>query len=214
MQNSNPTSPANPHCELGRCDGSGWITSKDGKSVSECRCAFNRRIRSLVPLRFRQASLPDFPAPLVQHIEAWLSKPTDGLLIFGETGTGKTHLAAALIMLLARASRAAAFLPAATFFREVRETMRENRSESALLETFMASEFLCIDDIGSGALSGFERRILLEILERRLNELRPTIVTSNWDLGMIAEEMDQRIASRLSGFVQIELKGEDRRPRR
>jgi DNA replication protein DnaC len=149
----------------------------------------------------------------VQPVERWLAKPDEGLLLLGGVGTGKTHLAAAIIMTLAGARRRVEFIPAANLFRQIRETMRENRNESEVLDRFESKEFLCLDDIGSGALSPFERRIFLEILERRLNDLRPTIVTTNWDLHQFDEEMDERIASRLSGFMRIELTGDDRRPR-
>jgi DNA replication protein DnaC len=204
---------ANSKCELGLCDGSGWIRDKKTNQVSECRCAFERRVKALVPLRFQGAQLAEFKPAVLEPTERWLAKPDDGLLLLGGVGTGKTHLAAAIVMMLARARRRVEFLPAASLFRQIRETFVENRNESEILDGFQSKEFLCLDDIGSGALSGFERRILLEILERRLNDLRPTIITTNWGLDQIAEEIDERIGSRLSGFMRIELKGDDRRRR-
>jgi hypothetical protein len=44
-----------------------------------------------------------------------------------------------------------------------------------------------------------------------LNDLRPTIVTTNWTIRQIREWMDKRIPSRLSGFVVLALPGKDRR---
>ena len=58
--------------------------------------------------------------------------------------------------------------------------------------------FLVLDDLGAGSLSDCERRYTLELIDTRLNKLRPTIVTSNWNLQEIAERMDDRIASRLA----------------
>lgn len=72
---------------------------------------------------------------------------------------------------------------------------------------------LIIDDLGSGGLSDFERRTTLDILNGRINALRPTIVTSNWDLQEISDRMDDRIASRLAGFTMLQMTGTDRRIR-
>ena len=73
--------------------------------------------------------------------------------------------------------------------------------------------FLVFDDLGAGSLSDCERRYTLELLDTRQNKLRPTVVTSNWDLQEIAERMDDRVASRLAGFAALELSGKDKRLR-
>ena len=62
-------------------------------------------------------------------------------------------------------------------------------------------------------MSDAERRFTLEILDRRANRLKPTVITSNWSLQEIGEKMDDRIISRLSGFTRLELSGNDRRMR-
>jgi hypothetical protein len=41
--------------------------------------------------------------------------------------------------------------------------------------------------------------------------MRPTVVTTNWTIEQIGKRMDERIASRLSGFMVIALIGKDRR---
>jgi len=73
------------------------------------------------------------------------------------------------------------------------------------------ARYLILDDLGAGSLSDCERRYTLELLDTRLNKMRPTVVTSNWSLQEIAERMDDRIASRLAGFAALELAGNDRR---
>jgi hypothetical protein len=51
----------------------------------------------------------------------------------------------------------------------------------------------------------------LELIERRLDHRRPTVLTTNCSLQEIGRELDGRIASRLRGFHWIELTGPDRR---
>lgn len=213
MQMSNPMPLDERIREFALCDGSGWIRRDNPRSLSECRCMKEARIRSLVPLRFQRANIADSSPAIFDLVERWRVEPNDGLLTAGKLGTGKTHLPAALIMELGRIKFSVQFWPAARVFRKIRETMLENRNESDILEKFRSLQILCLDDIGSGALTAFERRLLLEILEGRLNELQPTLVTTTWDLGTIANQMDDRIASRLSGFTRIELAGDDRRMR-
>jgi hypothetical protein len=46
-------------------------------------------------------------------------------------------------------------------------------------------------------------------LDRRLNDVLPTCVTTNWSPEQIAERMDDRIASRIQSFVLLRLDGSD-----
>jgi hypothetical protein len=81
----------------------------------------------------------------------------------------------------------------------------------SLMRPYLDASLLALDDLGAGGLSDFERRVTLEIFDRRLNDRRPTVVTTNWELESIAEKMDDRIASRLATYACLRLGGEDRR---
>lgn len=202
------TSTDCPHCK-----GDGYFM-QEGKA-HRCSCAIERKIASLLPERYRKASLEDFHGDTLTTTVVWLRKPTDGLFITGPVGTGKTHLVAAIVKHLTESSIDATFKRCAQFYADVREMFRmENYSQNSVLGPLERTRFLALDDLGAGSLSDSERRYTLEILDRRLNKVRPTMVTSNWRLGDIAEKMDDRIASRLAGFTGIELAGEDWRLRR
>jgi DNA replication protein DnaC len=179
-----------------------------------CACTIERKIAALLPERYRKASLKDFHGDTLASVVAWLHKPTDGLFVTGPVGTGKTHLAAATIRRLTESNIDATFKRCAQFYEDIREMFRLNNSESFMLSLLERTRILILDDLGAGSLSDCERRFTLEILDRRMNRLRPTVVTSNWSLKNIAEKMDDRIASRLSAFTGIELSGQDLRLRR
>lgn len=70
---------------------------------------------------------------------------------------------------------------------------------------------LILDDLGVSKKSDFIPDIIYLILNKRMELDRPTIVTSNLTLEQIGDLMDDRLASRLASFEQIELKGRDRR---
>jgi len=83
-----------------------------------------------------------------------------------------------------------------------------------LLSRYVEVPFLVLDDLGAGSFSDYERRILLDLLNRRGTERRKTIVTSNLELAELEENLDERIASRLSAFDRIRTTGKDRRAQR
>ena len=72
--------------------------------------------------------------------------------------------------------------------------------------------YLIIDDIGAEKLTDFVRQTTYYLInEREMNEL-PLIITSNYGLEQLAEQIDDRIASRIAGMCEIvKFKGEDKR---
>jgi DNA replication protein DnaC len=194
-------------CSL--CPGDGWLVS--GGFARPCQCQIEQRITSALQLRYRTAKLLDFDLEVQQAIRAWLKKTSDGLLISGPSGTGKTHLGAAILRECLQKGRRAIFRRCADLYAALRETYRAAASEGDVLREYFGVPFLVLDDLGSGGLSDHERRNALEILDQRLNRSLPTVVTSNLGLDAIARLMDDRIASRLAGFFYFQLSGPDRR---
>src|SRR5262245_54725320 len=105
------------------CNGTGWvIVEKDGISGAEkCDCAARERVRRVearagIPALYRRASFDDFLLPedndiahralgMVMRIVRTYTREfpygeKPGLLLIGETGTGKTHLAVAALRIL------------------------------------------------------------------------------------------------------------------
>src|SRR5262249_58728642 len=94
---------------------------------------------------------------------------------------------------------------------ESRSSYGWDTSEEAALRDYLQPGILILDDLGAGSLSDHERRYTLEVLDRRINHLRPTVVTSNLSLKQISEHMDERIGSRLWSFQLIPFEGPDKR---
>jgi DNA replication protein DnaC len=183
------------------------------RSVIRCPCVRERIFRSVLPARYQNSSLEDFPEEFSRHVRNWIGQsPTPSLLLTGPTGTGKTHMAAAIVRLTLEAGRPVLFKRASDFYSAVRESFNQpNVSKEDVMREYGKCPMLVLDDLGSGSLSDHERRCTLELLDMRLDDLRPTVVTTNWTIEQIRERMDERIASRLSDFMVIALVGGDRR---
>jgi len=171
--------------------------------------------------------MKDFDPKIQRRVTEWFENPTPGLFITGPVGTGKTHLAAAILrhaMLTnfcrrycsndpSRTHRDALFCRCAEFFLKIRATYNDSssRTELSVVDETAGVHLLILDDLGAGKSDDFERRAILEVLDRRLNNMLPTVVTSNLARTEISLKIDDRVSSRLLPFTGIPLDGSDRR---
>jgi len=75
-------------------------------------------------------------------------------------------------------------------------------------------DFLIIDDLGAEKSTEFSITTLYIILDRRIRELKTTIITTNLSMSQIEEHLGARIASRLSEMKNIKINMPDHRKRR
>jgi hypothetical protein len=93
------------------------------------------------------------------------------------------------------------FINEADILRSIQETYDDKKlSEDDVMKRYIKAELLVIDDAFSGKVSDFNRRVILEILDKRSERyMKPTIITSNLLLPDIANTVDTRIADRMRG---------------
>jgi DNA replication protein DnaC len=175
---------------------------------SPCDCNLPKHLRAVLPPHYQEARLEQFAITqldnpketIAERVRHWIAAPADGLFILGPAGSGKTHLAAAIVRELVFAWKPVLFLRVADFLRELRRHYAENESEIPYLDELAAIHWLALDDVGTAGLGDHQRSAILDLIDRRINDCHPTIVTSNWTLAEICERMDDRLANRLGAF--------------
>lgn len=141
-----------------------------------------------------------------------------GLVFYGHAGSGKTHLAVAIIKhIIEEKQIPVKFVRIVDLLLEIRKTFDENESwkaenESELLRKYTFTPLLVLDDIGSEKTTDWVRQVLYQIIDERWIEQRPVIITSNLTLEELEARLGERIASRIAGMTQlIEMRSNDYR---
>ena len=153
--------------------------------------------RSGIPRRYwaAEADRPEF----AEYIASFAGNGGAGLYIHGGVGAGKTHAASAMARLFAEAGYEVAFTTAKGMLERVKATFDEGGTEAAV------ARYAKCDVL---------------VLDARYEDMRPTIVTSNYAPGALVDRLARRgervtaeaIASRISQTCRpVYLGGRDRR---
>lgn len=186
-----------------------WRLRHDAESVLE-----ELKLRG-VPMRQRHESFDTFkPQTETQHksLEAVRDHATDGVLLIGPPGAGKTHLAAAAI---ASGPRGSFFISSVDLLADVAASWRPGGGEG-LMWRAKSAPLLALDDLGSESLQSWGMAALHALLDHRWNRSLPVIVTTNCSTATITERIGQPALSRLKGLCahRITVKGPDMRDRK
>lgn len=122
------------------------------------------------------------------------------LLMLGNVGTGKTHLASAIVQQVIRDHRArAVIVSASAIFRAAKAAMAKGaqHTEDDVLAELAGFDLLVIDEVGASRGSDWEVALLHEAIDKRYQAVRPTIVVSNLDRQGLQDYIGTRAMDRL-----------------
>lgn len=124
-----------------------------------------------------------------------------GLLFLGSCGTGKTHLACAIMIEILKeyAFSYPRYYKASEIFSSVRSTYQagSTTNEEETLKFFSSIQLLVIDEVGVQKGSEAEKRILFSILDNRVTSNKPTILMSNLGPKALEELLGDRLYDRV-----------------
>jgi DNA replication protein DnaC len=184
----------------GKCGGSGWIVvERDGISGAErCDCFQEERVRRLkenagIPPLYQNAYLDTFQdlgnADLIRvknevgnyarDYPFALRKP--GLLLIGESGTGKTHLAVAALRTLIERGHEGLFCDYQNLLDRIRSgyDASSGASDREAYRSALDAEILLLDDLGAHRVTDWVEDTVTSIVTYRCNQGKALIVTTN-----------------------------------
>jgi DNA replication protein DnaC len=206
------------NCTLCRGTGWKLVPRSDGTRGNvavACDCGMEERAaraieRARIPKRYEncdfesyETNLADGKTYTTQHTESlkrakvttqtfigeYPGADLSGLLLMGNSGVGKTHLAVAALKELLRRGHTGYFCEYGALLREIQNTYRSESevSEIRILDPILSVEVLVIDDLGCIKPSDWVRDTIAYILNSRyvqasrdLSNPRCTIITTNY----------------------------------
>ena len=131
------------------------------------------------------------------------------LVLIGSAGTGKTHLACAIIR-----EAGGKYRTAPDIVEEMRraKSFTANDTEADIIKYYGHVPLLVIDEIGRGIASTDEKYMLYQILNARYNTRKPTVLISNFTKADFLQYIGVAAADRLVESAEVwELNGESYR---
>ncbi|HEU4634566.1 MAG TPA: ATP-binding protein [Edaphobacter sp.] len=234
------------------CEGSGLrVVEREGRRFAEdCVCRVAKRTemrvrRAGIPRRYEHCTLEsyetNFPsshrslgAALLRARRFVESYPLDtdgtGLLLTGNIGVGKTHLAVGILQaLVIERGATGLFYDYRDLLKQVQNSYNPQVRETELeiLRPVFEAEVLVLDELGANKPTDWVWDTVAHILNTRYNDRRTTIITTNYPnqppLGMggadgsgrlreetLGDRIGERMRSRLQEMcVVVEMQGDD-----
>ena len=219
-----------PICD--KCGGSGYIGSNMCECLRElCRQEQKKEVSILSGSRdtFNQFRLDYYPdrvdpkygasprAIMERNLKVCrtygltFTKDAGNLLFVGGTGLGKTFLSACIARAVADRGCSVVYESAGHLFSKL-EQAKFSPSEDTRRETarFNDCDLLILDDLGTEMPSQFTTAALYTLLNDRILENKPMVISTNLTIEELGRRYSPQIASRLNGnFLLLPFVGED-----
>ena len=210
-----------PFCP--HCGGSGYVGSSMCECLRElCRQEQKKELSSLLGGKesfdgFRLDLYPTEPDPNLGVSPRQLMERTfrrcrryarefgagaPSLLFTGGPGLGKTFLSACIARAVADNGFSVVYDTAGKLFSDF-EAVKFGGNQQDLTRKYLQCDLLIIDDLGTEMTTQFTQSVLYRVLNDRLLENRPVIVSTNVSDQALRQRYSAPIASRLLGAFEV-----------
>jgi DNA replication protein DnaC len=131
----------------------------------------------------------------VAMAQSYADLPQDWLVFFGESGCGKTHLAAAIANRCVRRGYPVLFVVVPDLLDHLRAAFSPDSKVSydQRFEEVRTSPLLILDDLGTESATPWAKEKLYQIINYRYAARLPTVITT----ALLIGELDPRLANRM-----------------
>ncbi len=211
--------PCTPECEKKNERREWELTRRDARVATlRERSGLSKRMKGYTLGNFRVVASDAARARMKvdEYLENWEEnrEAGRGLYFCGGVGTGKTHLAVAVMNELIRKRRVPSlFVTVPELLDNLRETYNKpGRNLDEWMDAVQNADLLVLDDLGSERVTEWVRERLFVIVNHRYREALPTVFTSNIGPKDLAAQLGDRTASRMIAMCDwIALEGDDYR---
>ncbi len=190
------TNEPQPRPALGcvKCGFTGFIETPTGAAECECQIVAREKARmerlfnsAKIPARYRGKTLDNFDATwqpqahkvAVDYAWTWPKMQGESLFLVGPVGTGKSHLARAiLVAMIQRHVMSGLAVTVPNLMDDLRPGASEDQ-RAEQMELLKTVPLLVLDDLGAQRTTEWVTERLFVIINARYDEMLPTIITSN-----------------------------------
>ena len=143
-----------------------------GERFDDCRFGtFKNRGGSAKALHYAQEYAEGFP-----------EDKGVSLLIWGDSGNGKSHLAAAVCHVISAKGYVPVFQSVPELLERIRGTFRnkKNETEQEIMNALRDCDLLVLDDIGSEKVTDWVMDVMFRVIDGRYRQKKPTLFTTNY----------------------------------
>jgi len=139
------------------------------------------------------------------------SRDSGNLLFSGDTGLGKTFLSACIARQVADAGHSVVYESAGHLFAKMERAKFSNDEEARReVQKYSECDLLIVDDLGTEMGGQFTTAALYSLINDRLLEGKPMIISTNLNTEDMEKRYSPQIASRLRGsFRRVAFLGDD-----